>query len=180
MPRLFVALDPPATHRDHLASIHDPELQVRWTRPEQHHLTLRFLGETPEVEQKVVAERLAAVDSAPFEVRAYAGLNAFPSRRRPRVLIVRLELTPGLRMLYAQIEEAVQEAGFEPERRDFAPHFTLGRVKGASAGTIRQYMQRHQDFQLEPFDATQFHLYESELRPDGARYTRLHTYDLAA
>ena len=65
---------------------------VRWVRQETLHVTLRFLGDTdpaavPELAARV-GEQLAAV--APFALRL-GRLGAFPSPRRPRVIVLHLE-----------------------------------------------------------------------------------------
>lgn len=178
MPRLFVAIDPDDEQSEQIATLHDPELNARWTRSEQHHLTLRFVGETDEETAERLAEHLARVRAPAFELEAYSGLDAFPSRRRPRVLIVRLALSPPLASLQQQVEDAVVQTGFETEARSFKPHLTVARLKRASAKEVRRYLQRHQGFELAPFRADAFHLYQSELHPSGARYQKLRSYPL--
>ena len=63
------------------------ERDVRWVRMDGLHLTLRFLGPTPEADVQTVAEavRRAASTLDPFEVRINGG-GSFPNPRRPRTL----------------------------------------------------------------------------------------------
>jgi 2'-5' RNA ligase len=99
----------------------------RWVDPRDMHVTLRFLGETPEEKLPEVEGRLreAAAKTAPFEI-VYGGVGAFDSLEDARVVWLGLD------------------EGFEPmlglagllgrdEPRPFAPHMTLGRRRRASA-----------------------------------------------
>lgn len=178
MPRLFVAIDLPEERRRSLASLRDDELSVRWPRLDQYHLTLRFIGDVDVSVRHVIEERLAEIQAQAFTAEAYRGIGAFPSRRKPRVLIVRLQAPPPLLKLQQSVEAEVQAAGLEPDDRSFTPHVTIGRVKRARRQDVRTFMQRHQEFVLEPFDVDAFHLYESTLHPEGARYEKLATFDL--
>ncbi|HSG79034.1 MAG TPA: RNA 2',3'-cyclic phosphodiesterase [Acidimicrobiia bacterium] len=130
--RLFVAvaLDDDARHR--LA--HDLGDPGGWpgrpVRPQNWHLTLRFLGDT----DQVAADRLfAALDEAdlghPFRFR-WSGLGAFPTPRKATVLWVGVgEGSEPLERLAEQTRTAVEDAGFAPEDRPFAPHLTLSRIR---------------------------------------------------
>lgn len=175
--RLFVALDVPEAVADVLTALHTPDLAARWTPSDQYHLTLRFLGDVEEA-------RIDALDAALGGVRAEglklagAGLDVFPSRRRPRVLVFRLAPQPALLRLQGAVEAAVAACGVRPDAKPFAPHLTLARLKGASPQDVRGYLRRHEGATLPRFEATAFHLYESVLRPKGALHTRIATYAL--
>lgn len=102
---------------------------VAWTRPENMHLTLKFLGGVAPERLTTLAERLAAIAGAerPFVV-AYRGVGAFPSAGRPQVLWVGAaasELAP----IAAAVDEAASVAGVARELRPFHPHVTLGRMR---------------------------------------------------
>jgi 2'-5' RNA ligase len=107
------------------------------------------------------------------------GLGGFPSLRQPRVLWVGLE-SDGLAELAACVEEAMSRLGFEPERRAFAPHITLGRVNGTRGWSrTEELFKGHlsDDFGECTVDAVT--IYRSTLRPDGAVYTPLWTIPLS-
>jgi len=184
MPRLFIALDMPAPVRDALAALRDDDLDgARWTTPEQFHCTLRFLGGTPEEQIAKIKAALARIDAPTPSTGsgqalglAIDGLTAFPSRRRPRVLVARVMPTNDLMDLRRQIEDAVQELGFEPEDRPFRPHVTVARLKRADARAVHRWLRAHP---LEAaFDADAFHLYASTLAPSGAVHERLASFPL--
>ncbi len=104
---------------------------VSWVRPENYHVTLRFLGEIPPERAESLAARAGAAVAPvePFDLRL-GGPHPFPSPRRPRVVV--LDLTPEepLLGLARRVEEAVVEAGFAAEERPLRAHLTLGRVRG--------------------------------------------------
>lgn len=177
MPRLFIALDVPAAVRDALIALRTEALDgARWTKPEQLHCTLRFLGDTPEEQVPTIEAALARIDAPPSLSLEISGLTAFPSRRRPRVLVARVTPTNDLMDLQRQIEDAVQELGFEPEDRPFRPHVTVARLKRADARAVHRWLRAHS---VEAaFEADAFHLYASVLKPSGAVHERLASFAL--
>ena len=103
--------------------------RIRWTRPENWHLTVEFFGETPEGKIPELEKALAA---AAGEAQAFgmeiAGLGTFGSPRHPRVVWLGIE-SAGLVRLRECVQAALREAGWQPEAREFAPHLTLGRIE---------------------------------------------------
>jgi 2'-5' RNA ligase len=176
--RAFFAVELSAELRDEARVVADAlrtrvgsAADVRWTREESWHVTLRFLGQFP---AHRLGELLAAAGEAvhvlaPFELRLGAAI-AFPPRRA-RVLALDLVPHPPLAAAAAALEHAATGSGFAAEERAFKPHLTLGRVKsgslrarevaelsaaGAAVQTVRDLV-----------------LFRSELHPSGARYTPL-------
>lgn len=146
---------------------------VRWSRPEAYHVTLRFLGPTPRDRVAGVAEsvREAVRDVAPLSLRL-GPLHAFPTPRRPRVIVLDLEPADAIVALAARVESAAVAAGFAPEARAFHPHVTLGRVGVRS----RRAPRLHESLgpsDPAPFRAEEVVLYESVLAPGGSHYTPL-------
>jgi 2'-5' RNA ligase len=178
MPRLFIALDVPDAVRASLASLHTDNLDgARWTKPEQFHCTLRFLGDTPE-EQVAGVESVLAGLATPRPLALHLdGLTAFPSRRRPRVLVARIAPDDDLLALQQRIEDAVQRLGFEAEDRPFRPHVTVARLKRADASAVHAWLRNHTA--ETAFTAEAFHLYASILKPSGAVHKRLASFPLA-
>ncbi len=107
---------------------------VRWTPPENLHLTLRFLGElTPE--QFTTAQQFLSRTRFPKSLTLHVnGVHGFPSLKKPSVLVLTLEgSTPedvaALLALQKQTEEWAMQLGLAPENRPFRPHITVGRVR---------------------------------------------------
>jgi len=103
---------------------------IRWTQPDNIHLTLKFLGDTPpqQVEPVKAALYAAAAGFAPFEL-AIGGLGCFPHIRSPRVVWVGIQPLPRpLAGLQHALDLQLSRLGFTRETRAFAPHLTIGRV----------------------------------------------------
>ena len=183
--RAFVAVELPEDARLVLGGLVEALRQetlrpLRPVNPDGLHLTLKFLGNVAvsPLTQVTAAMDQAAAGAAPMEVEL-AGLGGFPNLGRPRVLWVGIEGdTAKLQALAAALEERLMAAGFPAETRPFAPHLTLGRMRdGATARERRQAgeaLQRLAGQERATLPVTGISLMQSELRPEGARYTRLH------
>ena len=133
--RTFVAVFPPPEIRRALvgAARELPVVgEVRWARPENVHLTLKFLGNVSGEDLDGVAEALEPVRPrhGPFEAEL-SGFGAFPSARRARILWAGIgEGSEPLRALARDVETSLEPLGFEREDRAYVPHLTLGRARG--------------------------------------------------
>ncbi len=179
MPRLFVAIDLPEATKDRLLSLREDDLPPgRWPRRAALHLTLHFIGETPEAVARAYQRALKQVEAPAFDLRI-AGVGQFPIEARPRVIWAGVENRPALRALYEAVGQALESEGFRRERRRFHPHITLMRFKKPlRRGLASRWLRAHLDFYTEPVRVDEFALYESELKPSGAVYTKRAVYAL--
>lgn len=152
---------------------------VRWVQPAGIHLTLKFLGDTPQARLPDVEQALARAGASvgPFTIRV-GGLGCFPNTRQPRVVWVGLEEVTGrLRQLRDAVEREVAPLGFPTEKRPFQPHLTLGRVeRDASPGDVRrlgEVVAAAAEGTLAEMAVTRVSFIKSDLRPSGAMYTTL-------
>ena len=109
--------------------------EVRWVKPENVHLTLMFLGDVVEEDLARVTSILESVCGRheSFEV-APSGFGAFPSARRARILWAGVgEGAERLTALAHDVQRSLESLGFEPEKRPYRPHLTLGRARGRPA-----------------------------------------------
>lgn len=152
--------------------------RVRWTREEDLHVTLRFLGATPRARLPELAAALAAGAArvARFEV-ALAELQFFPSQQRPRVVAVGLAPEAPVAALAASLEQAAVACGHAPEQRRFRAHLTLGRLR--IPGRSRLSLSGAQPAPLR-IAVERAVLFQSELRAEGARYEALQHFPLGA
>ena len=112
------------------------ERDVRWVRMDGLHLTLRFLGPTPEADVGTVADavRRAAEGRHPFEIRIDGG-GSFPNPRRPRTLWLALTAgTPELTALAGAVDHELVAAGWPASERPFRAHLTVARSDGIASG----------------------------------------------
>ena len=179
--RLFVAIALPAAVRAVLAELARPLSGVAWTRPEQLHLTLRFLGEVPDEKIEAISDRLSQIQVTPF-VLPIEGCGTFPPNAPPRVLWAGVGSGhPRLFQLRQRLDDTLLSAGVPFDVRVFHPHVTLARVSAdADAGSrVAAWLQTQRDFLAPPFSVEAFELYRSELRPSGASHTLLRRFPLA-
>lgn len=166
--RLFIALTLPPAVRDALAGLAEPMPGVTWTRPEQLHITLRFLGDVSAKQEETMRERLAAVHVGPF-ILPVEGAGAFPSERSPRVFWVGVGTGhPRLFQLRQRVDDALLAAGLTLDLRTFHPHATLGRSTDQAAPAVGRWLRAHRTFAAPPFRVESFDLYASDLQPEGA------------
>jgi 2'-5' RNA ligase len=154
---------------------------ARWVRPENIHLTLKFLGDInpAEVEKICTAMTAAAEGVAPLTL-AVGGIGVFPDLKRPRVIWVGLagEIQPLLAFQH-NLENRLSDVGFPKEKRSFKGHLTLGRFKEpANRDTIRRAMAEYSDMENERFEAGRMVLFKSDLNPSGAVYSHVKWVEL--
>jgi 2'-5' RNA ligase len=176
--RLFIALTLPDAVRNVLAALAQPLPGVSWTRPEQLHVTLRFLGDVPVEQIDPMVERLAGVQVAPF-ILPVEGVGAFPPNRPPRVLWIGVGSGhPRLFQLRQRIDDALLAAGLQLDVRTFHPHATLARCTETAAAAVGHWLHAHRETTAPPFRVEAFDLYSSDLRPSGAVHTLKRSFPL--
>ena len=188
--RLFVALEIPPAIRERLAALiaklravasQVDDKRPRWVRPENLHVTLKFIGHVAPEKLEGIRLALATVRLQSAVDLNFRGLGFFPNEKRPRVLWAGLEASANLPRLAEAVDRATATQEIATETRPFAPHLTLARFEPPG---IREELHSaiHQTWQGE-FGAArtaEFHLIESKLRPCGAEYTTLQSFRFAA
>jgi len=179
--RLFVALEVPSTVRENLArllkSLHAVSPQTRWVRPENLHVTLKFIGEVPETRLAAMRAALAHVSSDQPVTLDFRGLGFFPNEKHPRVLWAGIETSGNLKTLAADIEKATERLGIPWEQRPFSPHLTLARFEPPRLREkLCAAIQENAVCDFGSVRTNQFHLIESKLKPSGAEYTTVESF----
>lgn len=107
-------------------------LPVKWVRPENIHLSLKFLGDVEDAREPALRTALKEAAGSGAEARPLTvhieGFGAFPDYHRPRVLWAGVAPDPALELLQHGVEQAFAPLGFPTEARAFRPHVTLGRA----------------------------------------------------
>jgi RNA 2',3'-cyclic 3'-phosphodiesterase len=185
--RLFISIPVPETVRailkkaqHELREALPPRARkaIRWTNPDQLHLTLRFLGD---VEEHCLPNLLNALRETcrlfpPLHLRAER-VGFFPERRLPRVAWIGVHdrdnlLTP----LQQKIETAVHTFSASPTTEEFMGHLTIGRIRDlrpSDADALRAAAQKLSARAFGEWTADAVHLMQSKLLPQGAQHTSL-------
>ena len=188
--RLFVAVDLSPETRAEVGDVQE-KLEValsngrrlpriNWVNPEAAHVTLQFLGETPEPHLTRIINTLGAQRLAdrPFEV-TWGVLGTFPDARKPRVLWVGATTEAHqLSALALIVRERLTAVGVEDDARAFRAHVTIARVK--DPGVAVNWTRVLSAVQITPTVTRVDHvtLYHSQLSPKGSRYTAIATFQL--
>lgn len=176
--RLFTALDLPVQVKQALTALCTGVPGAKWVKPEQMHLTLRFIGDVDQAQFKAIQDVLGGIRCAPFEMKL-EGVGQFPSKGAPRVLWVGVKAPSTLSMLYQHIESALTKISLEPEPRPYSPHITLARFKTPPPpATLKAFFNQNADFQTDNIPAQAFVLYSSTLAPSGSIYRKEAIYSL--
>ena len=183
--RAFVAANLDPSLKDALAQVQErlkaTRADVGWVRPENLHLTLKFLGQVEETRLNAVTEAVAeaALGYGSFRL-AFGGLGAFPTLRAARVVWIGVpEGAEALAALQARVEARLVPLGFPGEERSFTAHLTLGRVRGP--GRREQLAVALASMPPKPLGEMVLHrieLMKSDLGPGGARYSVLQSFPL--
>ncbi len=205
--RVFIAVELPsnirkriATHIDHQRSAM-PEVRASWSRGDNLHLTLKFLGDIPitNVEKLSAAAAIAASTVEPFEI-VVEGCGAFPATGQPKVLWIgilseppagrgpRRSISAGvedaggpdpapsllpLRALHSVLEDECANAGFAREPRAFHPHLTIARIRQPQGSRQLAAMHKEIGFNREAFSVSELAVIRSELRSEGSKHTTI-------
>ena len=139
----------------------------RYALPENHHITLAFLGEVPQERLGDVCRVLDGCTSFPAPMLTLNGFSHF-GRAENGILILRVSSEPALEGLHEVLVSALREEGLPADPGPFSPHITLARHARISGG-----------FPVCPplsFTAGCAHVYLSARGADSVlRYTLLHT-----
>lgn len=186
--RVFVACEVPADVQRAIGEITDTLKKtsgdtVRWVRPEGVHVTLKFLGEVPQKKLPAIKMALqeAVVRHSPFSLEL-SNIGTFGGREGLRTMwvaiagdVLRLEA------MVRDVNLALAVVGFEPDRRPFRPHLTLGRVRDTVPTRRRAELEvdvgRVQVPEVE-WRTSQLTLMKSRLTPRGAEYDVIATFPL--
>lgn len=177
--RCFIAIELSLEIKIALQKIKDelmPKIpNVKWTQPDNIHLTLKFLGHISvnTVESvKTILEDLAK-NTKPFTIRL-SSPGAFPSFGSPRVIWAGIDKGNEESInLAGCIEEKAALIGIEKENRAFHPHLTLARINFLK--DKKALKNAFSSLNIPPVEMTAsgLTLFQSTLTREGAIYTIL-------
>lgn len=183
--RAFVAANLDSDLKAALAKVQDrlktTQADVGWVRPENLHLTLKFLGQVEACRLGVIGETIATAATGFDPVRlVFEGLGAFPRPRAARVVWVGVSHgAEALAALQARVEAGLESLGFAREARPFSAHLTLGRVRGpAHREQLACALTSTPAEALGEMVLDRIELMKSDLSVGGARYSILQSFPL--
>lgn len=153
---------------------------LKWAKPENWHITLIFLGSTPEsaipVLQNLIENSFDRIASFATEL---SGVGVFPNSAHPKVLWLGITDVSVLIPAYSTLFELLQKNGFMLENKPLKPHLTLGRIKNTSGNSVfTSLIEKYQKSNFGTISIEKIVLYESVSTPDGPVYKPLFVKEL--
>lgn len=184
MPRSFIAVEANERVRNSLSQVQSRLEQtgadLKTVKPENVHLTLRFLGDVSESRLDLVKDAVSnAMTLSPFKV-SVEGMGVFPKPSFIRVIWAGVgEGTDELETLRQNVDQKLSEIDFPPEDKDFTPHFTISRVKsGKAKNKLNSIIEDNSSKEWGTIQVDELELKKSELASEGPIYTTLETFPL--
>lgn len=183
--RLFIAMELSPEIQNQLSQIQkqlkSSGADVKWVKPENIHLTLKFLGETKtslvENIEKNLQETAEHFEKFEFQLNE---LGAFPRIQSPRVIWVNAFEPMGIiAKIVSILEEKLEKLGFAKECREFTPHITIGRVRSSDARfNLVEKLKQEKINQPQIQKVNKLTLFKSTLTPSGPIYEILNHANL--
>ncbi len=183
MKRLFIALNLPSEIKEKVSEIkenleEDFGRGVRWVKNDNLHITVSFLGPVKEKKINELIELLSDVDVERINIELNK-IRYVPDRRRAKLIWIK-GTEKGLKKLKEDIDNKLVESGilnYEPEKRDFILHVTLGRIKSFEYKKIPlEEIPLLEDDPYFQFSVDSFELMESKLGKGGPKYKIIKSY----
>ncbi len=184
MIRTFISISIPENIRQAIAGYQESMSgminSIRWTKPENIHITLKFIGE---IREELVDRIIKNVMDQPPYLGSFdleiSGAGVFPNIKRPRIYWI--GITSGqkqLSRLASDLEDRLEPLGIAREKRPFKPHITIGRAKkGSPVSGLKENIESEVLSPLS-FHVDRIHLMKSVLKPSGAEYSSLAYHSL--
>jgi len=186
MKRLFCAIKikPNEAIRDALNTFRE-ELygeRINWVAPANLHITLKFFGDTPGKEEDNIINALeqaaARANLFSFQLK---GCGTFGNPRMPRVIWLGIHESDGLKALYHNVNRALEPMGYQPDRKLFVPHLTIGRIKHLEDNVLlKDLLAEHDQLAFGRVAIDRFYLFQSILRPEGPEYRIIQEFAFAS
>ena len=179
--RTFVAIDLSSDIAEGLRTlqgrlINECPGKIAWVKPENIHLTLKFLGEIEEdrCKQIVLLLKEVAAKHSPFDV-LIKGLGCFPGTKKPRVIWAGAGCEgSALYSLQKDVDKCLNRLGLPEDERNYHAHLTLGRIKVLKEKVRwKELVESFQGVEVGRLNVEKIALFKSTLKAAGAVYTVL-------
>ncbi|MBW2030364.1 MAG: RNA 2',3'-cyclic phosphodiesterase [Deltaproteobacteria bacterium] len=185
--RSFLAFELPPDIRGVLervsAEVRKSDLDIRWVRVENIHLTVIFMGS---IDQGRISHMEQDIGRVCARTRAFEisvkGVGFFPDMRRPRVVWLGLDgELERLSRFRDDLQRPLARFGIKEEKRPFRPHLTLGRFRKRGSqqrARLEEIVRKYGNLKSPPCSVEELVLFKSDLKPTGAEYTKLASWPL--
>lgn len=183
MIRSFIAVESNEEVRKSLSKVQDDlestGADLKIVKPENIHLTLRFLGNISESRIDLIKQAILDVSGInPFQIRV-EGLGVFP--RPSFIRVVWAGVTKGsdrIKSLREDLDKKLSEIDHPPDDKEFTPHYTIARVRsGKAKDELNSIVRSKSDKRWGSIEVEEIKLKKSELTPEGPIYTTLKTIE---
>jgi len=177
--RIFIAINLPEEIRKKLAEYQEkwPELPVRWTKVENLHITLVFIGYASNEELLEVCKitKEVALRHSPFDINLIKICYGPTGKESPRMIWAVGEKSDAFASLKNNLDKSLATS----EGREFSPHITLGRIRKWDWQRIEPEERPviEEDINLS-FSVESIEIMESVLKRGGPEYAILESYNL--
>lgn len=185
--RAFIAIELSPQIKEELSKVQTDlkavGADVKWTKPQSMHLTLKFLGNITQEKVEEIKKVLGGISSRhkPFDISLFK-IGGFPKLEYPRVIWVGIDKgCSEAEAIAKDLEEELSQIGFEKEKRPFAAHLTLGRVKSPKGRS--ELVSKIVALDFTPSASCRVDrviLFQSTLTSKGSIYTPLHQQNFMA
>jgi 2'-5' RNA ligase len=185
--RLFIAIEIPAGVRENIAAVRKrfvkPHSEMRWVRPENFHVTLKFIGEVLAEQTAAISDALRSVPSHAPMALSFRGLGWYWNAKGFGMLYASIEADDSLAALGKTIDQCLVPLSIPADNRSFLPHLTLARCKSrehrsraAVPADIHSIGEAYKGHDFGAVHAEQFHLIESKLGLGGSKYSTVASF----
>jgi len=183
--RTFIAIELPDKIQSDIRQLKHSFLpyrfDIRWVKPLNMHLTIKFLGDVDPADLDTIGKLLSDIaGNFPRFDLIPRGLGVFPSLKRPRVIWIGIAgQTDVLGSIQQSVNGGLNEIGFTTEKRPFRGHLTFGRIKSrVDQDRLLDALHAQQKFVSKAFTVENLVMFKSELTPSGPIYTKLYEVPL--
>jgi 2'-5' RNA ligase len=153
---------------------------IKWTNPDNIHITIAFLGDTEEEMIKSISSMLneKCKGSGKFEL-IIKGAGVFRNINDPRIIWTGIEPSDRLVHLNEIIMNGLKGLSIKMEGRTFNPHLTIGRIKHLNdKKALKALTERFQNSEMQVIQVNEVILYESILLQSGPIYKPIAKFNL--
>lgn len=144
---------------------------IKWVLPNNFHITLKFLGATPEFYINSIKNAIkSSVDEITSLHISIKSIGYF-GQPNPKILWAGIEYDKNFELLYEKLENSLLALGFDKEKRKFSPHLTLCRIKrNIELAKVQQVISPYKDLHIQTENINEITLFESILIQSGVEY----------